>query len=436
VSESGLNRLTVSFDGSFWHASDSAGNTMPLPAIDGQWLPELPEGFICEQLLLPIEQLLVRSFSLPLANPRLVDAGILGQELDDQAGIEPDDWWLAWQADKAPAADDMPVQVGGMVFGLPEAWKEAIETAPPWQPVRFIGVDAWVRLPGYTAAMDFSGAAVDKEGVAVFDADQEGVFFGLWVSGVCRGMRRINRQGQDVTAMAEEIRRTLSAMSGKAGEIYAATGLLDETLLQVLDLQGWQGTAEPLADLPGRHAASLQRVTSSLVAGTLNFRHGRWAAVAGFGWIRPWQRTMSLATILLLIWLTSLAYQNYSLNQQASVYQQQIISAFHQGLPDEKVMIDALAQLRRAAGGGAGTAQSGSSWLQQLAAINRVYKKMPWDMRELEWSDGLIKMSGKAGNLQILNAIRQALQQQTGADVKLLDTDLSGERVSFRMQWK
>jgi len=100
-------------------------------------------------------------------------------------------------------------------------------------------------------------------------------------------------------------------------------------------------------------------------------------------------------------------------------------------------MIDALAQLRRAAGGGDGSPQlAGTRWLRQLATINLVYKTSPWDMRELEWSDGGMKMSGKAGSLQLLNTIRQTLEQQMGVEVKLLDTDLSGQQVSFRMQWQ
>jgi len=438
VIERGVSRLIVSFDGCSWYASDPAGNVMPLPVAADQWLPELPEGFICEQLLLPVEQLLVRAFTIPLANPRLVDAAILGQELDDRAGIEPDEWWLSWQADKALTVYDgdvVPVQVGGMVFGLPVAWKQALESAPAWQQVRFIGADAWVRLHGHAAAMNFSGA--DHATLAVFDADQDGVFFGLWMGGICRGMRRINRQELDVAAMAAELTRTLSAMSGNRAGEYAAAGLLDDVLLQALALQAWQGSVDALADLPGRHAANLERIQSLATVSTLNFRHGHWAAASGSGWIRPWKRAMSLAAMLLLVWLTGVAYQNYSLGEQEAAYQQQIVSAFHQGLPDEKVMIDALAQLRRAAGGGDGSPQlAGTRWLRQLATINLVYKTSPWDMRELEWSDGGMKMSGKAGSLQLLNTIRQTLEQQMGVEVKLLDTDLSGQQVSFRMQWQ
>jgi len=430
--------LMVSWNGGDWYALDRTGHTMRLPGVDEQWLPALPETCVCEQLLLPIELLLSRTFCLPLANPRLIDDGILGQELDDQAGIEPDDWWLAWHAVKArivPGAehDTGSVHVSGMVFGMPVGWKQAMEVTPSWQQVCFAGVDAWVRLHRHVAATVLPDNATP---VAIFDADQDGIFFGLWQDGVWLGMRRMNRLEREAKSMAEEIRRSLSAMAGDTGSAYGAIGLLDDGLLQVLNMSDWQGVVKPLEDLPGRHAANLERMASlPATASTLNFRHGRWAADSWFAWLRPWKRTIILAALLLITWLTGTALQNYSLSRQTSVYQQQIIDAFHQGLPGETVLIDPLAQLRRAAGDGSDTAVSGSGWLQQLAAINRVYAKIPWDMRELEWGNGQVKMSGKAPGLQVLNSIRQALQKQTGIEVKLLDTDLSDQQVSFRMQW-
>ena len=429
--DSAQGRLTVSFDGNSWYASDAAGDFMALPVGDGQWLPELPEGFVCEQLLLPIEQLLVRTFSLPLPNPRLVDAEILGQELDDRAGIEPDHWWLSWQADKSQGVDgETPVRVAGVVFGLPDVWKEAIVSDPTWQKLRFIGVDAWERL------YDYVTEATDNTALVVFDSDQQGVFFGLWLSGICCGVRRSNWQGQDAAAMSDEIGRSLAAMGGNQTRDYVAMGLLDDALLQALALPDWRGAVKPCGDLPDRHAANMARLTASSLARALNFRHGRWSAVSGFTNMHRWKRAIILAVALLLMWLTGSVYQNYNLNQQVTVYQQQVMHAFHQGLPDEKVVIDALAQLRSATDNGSGaSAPSGRRWLQQLAIINKVYKQTPWDMRELEWREGVMKMSGRAGSLQELNTIRQALQQQTATEVRLLDTDLNGQQVNFRMEW-
>ncbi|MDX8406664.1 MAG: GspL/Epsl periplasmic domain-containing protein [Mariprofundus sp.] len=427
--------LMVSFDGDSWHAADAEGNSMPLQVTPEQWLPMLPDGCFCEQLLLPVESLLLRTFTLPLNNPRMVDEEILGQELDDRAGIEPDEWWLAWQADRAPRIDtdgQTGMQVAGLVFGLPTAWKAMLETTAAWQQVRFVGVDGWTRLYPHLTGLPAS----DMQGcVALFDADRQGLFFAVWRGGVCRGLRRVNRLQRDRAALAVDVRRSLSAMTGDDEPDYIATGLIDEGLLQALALPVWQGRSSAVGELPDRHAANLDSFSTSVATGGPNFRHGHWAAASGFAWLKPWQRSISLAAMLLLVWIMGLAYQNHGLNQQMLASQQQIISAFHQGLPAEQVMIDPLAQLRRAAGGGAGTAQSSAHWLQQLAAIDGVYSDTPWDMRELEWRNGHMKMSGKAGSLQMLNSLRQALQQKTGAEVTLLDTDLSGEQVNFRMQW-
>jgi len=431
--------LTVSWNGEDWHASDRAGHAMQLSRADEQWLPELPEACICEQLLLPIEALLSRTFRLPLTHPRLIDDGILGQDLDDRAGIEPDDWWLAWHAVKAMSVHDaehhaLSVQVFGMVFGMPVAWKQAMECSPAWRQVQFAGVDAWVRLRRRLAEI----ALPDTEPVpvAVFDTDREGVFFGLWQGGGWLGMRRINRAGREAKAMAEEIRRSLSAMAGDTGSSYNTVGLLDEELLRMLNLSDWKGMARQPEDLPGRHAANLEcMVLLSVTADMVNFRHGRWVAVSGLSWLNPWKRAIALAVLLLTVWLIGTALQNNSLDRQAAAYQQQIIDAFHQGLPGEMVMLDPLAQLRRATGASSSAEAFGPGFPQQLAAISRAYSNIPWNMRELEWRDGRVRISGKAASLQALNRVRQALQKQTGTDVKLLDTDLSGREVSFRMQW-
>lgn len=436
MSERGITRLAVSYDGSGWYAADPFGNTMPLPVSDGGWLPDLPEGACCEQLLLPVEQCLVRVFSLALTSPRLIDAGILGQELDDRASIEIDAWWLAWLAASGgqPVALASP-RVAGVVFGIPSGWKEAIDAASAWQQVRLVTVDASLRLGRHLRPeLD------DQAWVAIFDADRDGFFFGLWHSGVCYGMRRVNRCDAYAGYLAEEVNRTLQAMAGEECVIGHVTGVLDASLLQALQLPSWQGQVEPEGALPTRHQASLASVSNASgvavsAAASVNFRHGRWAASRGVAWLRPWYRTLSLAGMLLLLWITGMGYQIHRLHTNLVAEQQKIVQAFHQGLPDEKVMIDALAQLHRAAGSSGTTSPQTARWLQQVAVIHQVYKATPWQMGELEWRDGSMKMSGKAANLQLLNVIRQSIQKQTGGDVKLLDTDLSGQQVTFRMQW-
>jgi len=131
-----------------------------------------------------------------------------------------------------------------------------------------------------------------------------------------------------------------------------------------------------------------------------------------------------------------MAWQNYQMNHQIEVNQQRIIAAFHKGLPDETVIIDALAQLRKATGNGAGTGGNDAAiWLRQLADINKVYRQIPWQIGELSFNDGRMAMSGQAKDLQTMNRIRKALQQETGKEVKLEDTDLNGSQVKFRLSW-
>jgi len=423
--------LTVSFDGRDWQAVSRDGQIIALTAGEEQWLPELPEGFVCEHLILPLEAMVSRVFHLPLKNPRLLDADILAQELDDRADVEPDAWWLAWHAAKNLTSGTE--QVVGMVFAMPMAWKQALEASPAWQQASMVGIDACFGLQRYIE--NSARLEMDESATAVFDADQDGVFFGLWQNGAWLGMRRINRDGRALEDMVEDIKHSLSAMGHDVELAYAATGLLDDGLLTALDFQEWTGTTEVIGNLPGRHAANRSRLASLPTdSRVLNFRHGRWS-VTGFSQIRLWKRALLLATLLLLLWLLGMAWQHYTLSRLASIYQQQIISAFHQGLPEEKAMIDPLAQLRRAVGGGKGVSTSDSGLPQQLAAVHHAYKKTTWDMRELEWSDGRMTIVGKTDSLQTLNRVRQTLQQQTGTEIKLLDTDLNGKQVRFRIQW-
>jgi len=117
--------------------------------------------------------------------------------------------------------------------------------------------------------------------------------------------------------------------------------------------------------------------------------------------------------------------------------QQRVIQSFHKGLPDEKVMIDPLAQLRKAAGGATGGqgASSAVIWLQSIQSVERVYQRIPWQIKVLSLQHGHMTMSGSVSDLQTMNKIRQALQQEMGGAVKVRDTDLSGNQVQFRMAW-
>jgi hypothetical protein len=57
-------------------------------------------------------------------------------------------------------------------------------------------------------------------------------------------------------------------------------------------------------------------------------------------------------------------------------------------------------------------------------------------MQELELRNGGIVLVGKAINLESLSRIRQLLQQESGKEVALDDTNLDGEEVDFRMHWQ
>jgi len=430
--------LMISYDGGSWQASDALGNAMPLPHNQEQWLPDLPDDNRCGHLMLPLEQLLVRTIQLPLPNPRLVDADILGQELDDRAGIEPDEWWLVWKLGVVEAVEQQIRQVAGVVFGLPATRKFELESSDAWQQVKSVRVDGWSRLSKHLEK--HAPAPADASALLVCDADKQGVFIGVWQSGVCYGLRRLTRSDRSDQYMVDEILRTAQAMGYDSDHQLVGLGLLDEVLLSGLLqaglLQEWQGDCQATAMLPDRHAANLQCMGDSESLPGANFRHGRWATASGSAWLQPWKRSFSLLGLLLFVWLGGLVYQNHTLEQQAQAYQQQVIEAFHKGLPDQKVMIDPMAQLKKAAGGGVGPTDTSVSWLRQLASIQTVYKASPWDMREVEWRDGTVKLAGKADSLQLLNSIRQSMQQQTGAaEVRLLDTDLSGDKVNFRMQW-
>ncbi len=406
-------RLHVIHDGHGWRAFDADGGSVVLDGVEGRFLPVLPEQAEVTLLVLPIELLLVRTFTLPLAHPRFIDTEILGQELDERAGIESDAWWLVWQAGKTDDA------VAGLVIGMPEAWREEIDADPQWRQVQAVLVDAETHLAR------FLPSATTEDTLAILDVDAEGVFLGVCRQGIWQGMRRLKRTA-DMDAMAEDCRRSLQAMGWPDDGV--ALGRVDRDLSGALGLAQWRGEV--------LHDALPPRVTHDLAAEhcKLDFRHDRWAVRDASG-LRQWLRPLVLAAGMLIIWVAMAAYQLHQLSARADAYREQIVQAFHRGLPDEPVMIDALAQLRKAAGSSAGSSEF-AAWLQQLAAINRAYKAMPWQMQELEWRDGVVKMAGKADSLEKLNRLRALLEKESGHRVELADTDLSGKTVHFRMRWQ
>lgn len=439
-------RLRISFDGNSWLATDTDGNTIPLTAtgvvsLSEMTLPELPDNTLVSSLLLPVESLLCKPFSLPLTQTRFIDQEILKQELEEYSSEQAENWWLAWQGETSSHG------VSGLMFGLPESFREQIDAHEIWRQTSYIGVDIWRRLNAclYTWFEAAPDRQQSENPVAVLDADTTGICFGVW-SGVDKeqsengfwyGMRRLNWGSalleHQSPELAENILRSLYAM-GWEKEHTATIGSLPPTLQKALSLPDQDENRPELSELPGRNEANLAAADKGM---RLNFRHGRWRSESSLGKLKPWRRTLALAAALAVIWMTGMLWQNHQLSVQIEKSQQRIVAAFHKGLPNETVMIDALAQLRKAAGGNPGGAnnQDAAAWLQQIAGVHRVYQQIPWTIRELSFHDGIMTMSGIAKDLQTMNRIREALQQQTGKKVKLEDTDLSGNRVKFRMAW-
>jgi hypothetical protein len=71
----------------------------------------------------------------------------------------------------------------------------------------------------------------------------------------------------------------------------------------------------------------------------------------------------------------------------------------------------------------------------QLNIISAVFKKHPWHMQELRINNNEVVLSGQVNSLDTLNDISNALQEKLGQKVKITDTDLKGNEVTFRMRW-
>jgi len=374
-----------------------------------------------DMLIWPVERLLARPFSLPLAHPRLLDMDILGQELAGQAGIEPEDWWLSWQAEAVENG------VAGLVFGMPTTVRMDLAADATWQACCVVGVDAWLRL----------AAQVPKDhadGFAVFDADAEGLFAGAYHGGVWRGMRRINlMSGCTCAAIAKDAMRSVLAM-GYDPTAMPVYGRLDAT---------WQAELMPDADWRGEVVESLlDRATATYLASSQadmdsmpNFRHGAWA-VAG-DWkkrLQPWRRTAVLAALLLLMMLGGNFYRAHQLRTEQADMQVGIEDAFHRGLPDEKVMLDPLAQLRKAAGGGA----TSDAWffLRQLRAVGQLKQKIKGlRIASMQYTGKDMQLSGTVPDLASVNRIRDTLSSILGHQVDVEDTELADKQVRFRIKW-
>jgi hypothetical protein len=297
---------------------------------------------------------------------------------------------------------------------------------PVWQHCPQLLVDGWERLTALSA---------DFETCAIIDEDAEGIFLGYIQQGVWRGVRRINRKLSDASrlddaGMAQQIRHSWTAMGMDTED--AVMGHLSPGMTNELaaGYSGWQVNNSDT--LPDRNQANLALDVSQSVS--LNFRHGRWAAKNSWQGFARWKRPLAMAAGLLLIWACVTFTEIYSLNGEAETHRVDIESAFHRGLPNEKVMLDPLAQLRKAAGI-SGTQQDSMQFLHDLHAISQVRKELSWKLKELNFQNETVQMSGSAKDIELLNRMRDRLRETTGSNVVITDTDLSEGQVSFRMKW-
>lgn len=415
-----LSNIDLSWDTASIVWKDQAGgmhadvrSAVESESLDITELPSLPnENVLLSRVYIPMEWLLVRYVSLPLKQPSMVDVAILFQELADSSDLDANDWWLTWHLNVCESG------VAGMVFGLPESLRTSMLASEPWLNAKEVLVDGYERLHVYV-----------EEGQAclVLDQDDEGVFFGVYDGQVWRGMRRLNG---DVEALWQQLLHSCCAMGFDAqndpvyGQIYDV--LLDKIRVENLI---WQG--ERLNTQRTRHEANLSICQGDGKA-ALNLRHGRWSSRREWGYLHIWKRSAALTALVLLAWIVGSVIGLHRMDKQIEVYKQRIEAAFHQGLPNEPVMLDALAQLRQAA---VGRGVADTTFLSSLQAVSEVYKAQAWQLKTLELHDGKMHMTGEVKDIKSLNKIQASLRKSLQKEVSIADTNIRGEKVSFRMLW-
>jgi len=363
-------------------------------------------------IYLPMECLLTRFISLPLQHVSLVDADMMFQELANDCDEDEADWWLSWDLNACDTG------VAGMLFGLPEAWRASMQAHATAMQASFVGVDGYERL---------QVMRTHKQASLVLDHDGEGLFFGVYDGQVWRGMRRINGE---ISAISWQEILYASAAMGFDLQLHTVQGRAGQALVDSMLLEGmnWQGAV--LECLSSRHEANLALHSPS--EGSLNFRHGAWGTSQGLSFLKPWKRSGILCGLLFCAWLASTVIDLSRLDNDLFISQQRIEAAFHKGLPNEPVMLDALAQLSKAAGG---NDIKNPVFLFALQAMSQVYKKHPWRMSSLELRDGKMYMAGDVKDIKALNKIQSELQHILQGNVRISDTNMNGKHVVFRMQW-
>ncbi len=380
-------------------------------------------------LLLPCEHLLQRPFTLPVEHPRLIDGAMLGQELDDQAGVEPQDWWLCWQAVRAIEG------VRGLVFALPETLKKQLSDAAIIRDCRQVCPDIAVRLQACLP--------MEATTCAVLDADNSGLMLGFVEDSVWRGMRRLNvcqtdgNSQCDTGLIAEDALRSLQAM-GFEVDSQPLFGNLDaawsDTFRELAETSAANWHVQTMDELPSRHAANAAAFSRLQGDSPFNFRHGRWVLQSDWNMhITAWKRAAVLGAFLMLLLIGHDAYRVQQLSAQQQSLRQGIEDTFHQVLPGV-AMIDPMLQLQQAAGGGAG--DGGWFFLKQLQAISQLHgKEKGLVVQGIQYSGKEVVLSGTVADFAVANRVRDALSAILKRKVDLVDTDLQGKQVRIRLRW-
>ncbi|MDQ6954703.1 MAG: hypothetical protein Q9M20_04595 [Mariprofundaceae bacterium] len=407
-----------------WKNHDNVMSLYDCPSQEFSSAPDFSDEMIfVGRVAIPMEWLLVRYIALPLKNPDMVDADMLFQELADSSDLDADDWWLTWRIQRCEDG------IAGMVFGLPESLRESIQNHAQWSKAKEILIDGYERLQGHIH---------DTQACMVIDQDDAGVFFGVFDGQTWRGMRRLNHcQGQDRQgaddALCLQIHHSCLAM-GYDAQHYQRCGRISADLLAALGNDGATWAGELLEEPQTRHEANLASLEAVPIDGrkVLNLRHDRWAARHGLGQWQLWKRSAVLCSLLLVAWSFGVLSDLNSMEKQIENATQRIENAFHEGLPNEPVMLDALAQLRQATGGGT---TIDTTFLSSLKAVSAVYRTEDWMLKTLELRDGEMQITGKVKDIETLNRMQASLKKALQKNVKIADTNIRGEQVSFRMQW-
>lgn len=422
ISENSYTYLNWDGHALAWYQAEHGLEYDESPADTAEGIPPLrPEGLPESVMngaiaLWPLEAMLLRCLHLPLKSVSLLDADMLRQELADRVGVDPESWWLCWDFQEDPTGG-----IRGMVFGIPETLRQNMANTNDWQQLAHLGVDGWHRLKAHA-----------RDDCAIIEQDCDGLFLGVYIAGCWHGMRRIN--GNMDTALWVQVMASLKSM-GFDAETHSLCGQIDGTILPHIQAVDWSWQGTLLDALIPRYHANLRCMAEQtpLPRTTPNFRRGHWAARGSWQAFRPWLRSIVLVAVLGMIMLFAQLQHISDLKKQGQDAESRIVAAFHQGLPDEPVMLDALAQLRQAAGQQGKTAEQ-SRFLLDLQAISRSYQQHAWVMKSLVLQRKKMQLAGKIDDVKSLNQLQHTLEKEMGHPVRIADTNL-GNQVSFRLEW-